>query len=89
MTEETNIVHVQCAKEADWGELKATLKSIADTQKDIQSAQRRVFERLFGNGHNGLVTESALNKQGLKRVWWWLGSISAFMLGLLAWMVKI
>ena len=64
-----------CIHEVDWGALQKTLKS-------LERNQERMIDVLQGNGRTGLVTEAALNKQGLKRAWWWLGGISTAILGL-------
>lgn len=75
-------VHVTCAKELEWGELKATMKGILDTQKRMESKQEQVLREIFGNGHNGLKITADRNKNSIKRAWWWLGGVSlAIILG--------
>lgn len=37
---------------------------------------------------NGLVTQVALNKQSLGRLWKWTGIVSTFILGLAAWIFR-
>ena len=69
-------IHVVCAKESDWGELKATLKSIAETQRRMEKNQEHILSKIFGNGHDGLDKVSDRNKQAIRRIWWWLGGVS-------------
>jgi hypothetical protein len=84
MTEE-KIVHVQCAKESEWGELHEYMKNQTATLERIESNQARILERIFGNGNEGLVTRAALNKQAIARIWWWLGGVStAIIVGFIA-----
>ena len=66
-------IHVTCAKENDWGELKGTLKSIAEIQSRIEKAQADIYARLLGNGHEGLIVTVDRNKQAVRRLWWWVG----------------
>ena len=70
-------IHVTCAKESDWGELKAVLKSIRDAQERIEDQNKRIFLEIFGNGHDGLKIIADRTAHGLKRAWWWLGIDSA------------
>ena len=55
--------------DADIAAIRTSLKSNNDMTKDIHKA-------IYGNGGNGLLTNVALNRQAIKRAWWWLGSIS-------------
>jgi len=43
---------------------------------------------LQGNGKEGLVTRAALNKSAINRAWWWLGALSAAILGLACWILR-
>ena len=51
------------------------LTAIAEDVKSIKVS-------IKGNGKPGLETEIALNKQSIKRAWWWLGAISVGGVGL-------
>ncbi len=50
-------------------------------QKEQSGILDRLFKVLNGNGDIGLVTQTALNKQSLKRAWYFIGAI---VLGLLS-----
>ena len=69
-------IHVTCAKESEWGSLKATLQGILESQKRMERKQELAFREIFGNGHDGLKITADRNKQALKRAWWWLGGLS-------------
>ena len=69
-------IHVTCAKENEWGDLKATLRSILDAQHRIERKQEKAFKEIFGNGSDGLKITADRNKQAIKRAWWWLGGLS-------------
>lgn len=69
-------IHVSCAKEGEWGDLKATLRGILESQKRMETKQELAFKEIFGNGHDGLKITADRNKQALKRAWWWLGGLS-------------
>ena len=50
---------------------------MAQGVKDIKNTQAEKFKKLFkileGNSDSGgLITQTALNKQSLKRVWWFI-----------------
>jgi len=42
----------------------------------------KVVECIDGNGRPGIKTEVALNKQAIRRGWWWLGGISIALVGI-------
>jgi len=46
---------------------------IAVIANNVEHMQKDVTEVLT---RNGLITTVALNKQSIKRVWWWVGSLS-------------
>ena len=69
-------VHVVCAKENDWGELKATLRGILEAQHRMEENQVAVLKKIFGNGNEGLDKLTDRNKNSISRIWWWLGAIS-------------
>ena len=51
---------------SDYENLKEDISEIKDTVRDI-------FRILNGNGQNGLVTKVALNRNSVKRLWWFVG----------------
>ena len=48
---------------------------------DIKTDIGKMLKILDGNGDEGLTTKVALNKQSIKRMWWWVGGISLAILG--------
>jgi hypothetical protein len=62
-----------------WGELKSDVKKI---QIDISEINSKL------NGKDGVVTKTEVNAAALKRVWYWLGSVSVAILGIAAWVIK-
>jgi len=69
-------VHVVCAKEHEWGELTQSLRNIAATQERIEKNQETILHEIFGNGKDGLKLIADRNKQSVKRLWWWTGSMT-------------
>ena len=47
-----------------------------------------IHKAIFGNGGNGLLTKAALNRQSIKRIWWWVGGLSMTILGIAGCIVK-
>ena len=58
----------------DYENLKDDIKEIKDTVKDI-------FKVLNGNGSDGLVTKTALNRSSIRRLWWVVGIASTGFVG--------
>ena len=58
-----------CIQETNIALVKQSTEKI---QKDVG----KVLKILEGNGSNGLTTRVALNRQAIRRVWWWVGGIS-------------
>ena len=46
---------------------------IKDDMSYLRESMKEIHDILT---KNGLITTVALNKQSIKRVWWWVGSIS-------------
>lgn len=69
---------------ADIAEIKAGMKDISE----IKDSVKDIFKVINGNGSIGLVTQAQLNKQSLKRTWWWLGGISMAMLGVAGYIIR-
>ena len=63
-----------CKQEVAIALLKQNINSI---KKDTE----RIIHLLDGNSGKGLVTKTELHAQSLRRVWWWLGSISLIAVG--------
>lgn len=67
--------------DADIAAIKTSLKSNNEMTHEIHKA-------IYGNGGQGLLTNVALNRQSIKRAWWWLGGISMSILGIAGCIVK-
>uniref|UniRef100_A0A6H1ZEQ2 Uncharacterized protein n=1 Tax=viral metagenome TaxID=1070528 RepID=A0A6H1ZEQ2_9ZZZZ len=66
-------------------------KAVAVIQRDVSESKKTgetILKLLQGNGNPGLITQAALNRESIKRAWWWLGGISLSLLGLVAWALK-
>ena len=59
----------QCVHEVDLAKMAITIES-------MNGKLDKVVECIDGNGKPGMKTEIALNKQSIKRAWWWLAGIS-------------
>ena len=67
--------------DADIAAIRTSLKSNNEMTKDIHKA-------IYGNGGNGLLTNVALNRQAIKRAWWWLSGVSVSIFGIAVCVVK-
>ena len=61
---------------------------IMNDMKDLKDITLEVLKSVKGNGGPGLLTQTALNRESIKRAWWWLGGISVSLLGLVVWALK-
>jgi hypothetical protein len=68
-----------CLHENWWGELKSDVKTI---KEDVAGIKYQL------NGKDGVVTKTEVQGASLKRVWWWLGSVSVAILGIAGWVIK-
>ena len=66
---------------ADLSAIKTSLNTNNEMTKEIHKA-------IYGNGGHGLLTNVALNRQAIKRAWWWLGGVSLSILGIAGCIVK-
>jgi hypothetical protein len=60
-------------------------------QKDIgeiKNCQFKILKILQGDNSEGVTTRVALLRQSVGRIWFWIGGISLFMLGILAYVIK-
>lgn len=67
--------------ERELGALQESVDSIKDNTK-------KILHVLNGNGSEGLVTKTALNRQSITRIWWWLGIVSVCFLGICGFVIK-
>jgi len=64
------------------------LEVIEEIVKRIEQKVDHHTVLLEGSNGEGLVTKVALVKQSLNRAWWWLGSVSLFLLAVIGkWIV--
>jgi len=61
---------------------------IMNDTKDLKEMTLEVLKSVKGNGGPGLLTQTALNRDSIKRAWWWLGGISMSLVGLFIWALK-
>ncbi|MBU0995904.1 MAG: hypothetical protein KJ737_25700 [Proteobacteria bacterium] len=54
---------------------------IGDKIEKIENTVDKIFKILNGNGKQGLVTNVALNKSSITRLWWFVGIISTGIFG--------
>ena len=59
-------------------------KDVADIKSDVKD----ILKILNGNGTSGIVTKVALNREDLRRVWWWLGGISVSIMGIAFFVIR-
>lgn len=63
---------------------EADLAVMAKTVEGMDKKLDKVVECIDGNGKPGIKTEIELNKQAIRRAWWWLGGVSLFLVGIAA-----
>jgi len=61
---------------------------IQSSMDDIKVNIAKILLILEGNGGDGLTTRVALNKQSIKRVWWWVGAVSIAILGIAVYVIR-
>ena len=54
---------------------------VVDKVEKIEVTVEKIFKILNGNGKDGVVTNVALNKSSIKRLWWFVGVISTGIFG--------
>ena len=63
----------------------AKIETLLDSNNQMTAEMHKA---IFGNGGAGLLTKSALNRQSIKRIWWWVGGLSMTILGIAGCIVK-
>jgi uncharacterized protein YoxC len=61
----------ECKYEYRWGEHTQSIQNIEKAVDDIKKCTREIKDSV-----NTTVTQNALNKQSINRIWWWVGGIS-------------
>ena len=52
------------------------LATMATNMEHVMSDTREILKIVKGDNGTGLTTKTALNRQSIRRMWWWLGGIS-------------
>ena len=60
--------------------------ALAENLANVRNDTSQILKIL--NGPEGVVTQTALNKQSIGRVWWWVGGISLAIIGVCGWIVR-
>jgi len=63
----------------------AKIETLLDSNNQMTAEMHKA---IFGNGGAGLLTKAALNRQSIKRIWWWVGGLSMTILGIAGCIVK-
>ena len=61
---------------------------LALLEQAIPNIERNISAILKLLQGNGLTTTVALNKDRIKRIWWWLGGVSMGILGMAFWVIR-
>jgi len=76
--------------------LNETLTGIAVSLGEINTKlgtntdpTEKVAKAIFGDNGEGLKTKVALNRSSIKRAWWWLAGVSAGIVGVAFYVIKI
>lgn len=57
------------------------LALMARQQEENTKDTKQILKLLQGDNSKGLVTKVALHAASIRRVWWWLGSVSLAIVG--------
>jgi len=74
-----------CPEHANIATEIALIKHELKTNTEIS---KEILHTLKGNGQEGLTTRAALNKAAISRAWWWLGALSAALLGIVGYVLR-
>jgi hypothetical protein len=61
----------ECLHEVDFALMQQDIGDIKDDQKEM-------IKLLKGDNGQGITTTVALHAQSMRRMWWWIGSLSLF-----------
>lgn len=61
-----------CKYEGEIASMATSIKHIADTLKKQNRNLEKLFKKLEGNGSVGIITQTALNKASIYRLWWFI-----------------
>lgn len=67
-----------CIHEVDFAEMQRDIGFIKANQDDMKEDQKEMLKLLKGDNGKGITTTIALHSQSMRRMWWWIGSISLF-----------
>jgi hypothetical protein len=63
--------HKYCLYEREWGKQLETIEAIKAAAKEIKNCTVEIKKSV-----NQLATQAALNRQSLRRLWWFVGPIA-------------
>lgn len=61
---------------------------VVDKVEKIEETVEKIFKILNGNGKDGVITQVALNKSAITRLWWFVGILSTGVFGLAFYIIK-
>lgn len=58
--------------------------------EEIKVCQLKILKILQGDNGEGIVTKVALNRQSIKRAWYWIGGITVLipLAGIFGWLIR-
>ncbi|MBU0994132.1 MAG: hypothetical protein KJ737_16700 [Proteobacteria bacterium] len=62
---------------------------VVDKVEKIEETVEKIFKILNGNGKEGLVTNVAINKSAIRRLWWFVGIISTGIFGVAFYFIQV
>lgn len=78
-----------CKHDTDIALIQADVENISISIEKIQDTSENIYKILNGNGESGIVTQTALNKSSISRLWWLSGTLSIpFVIGFVIMLIK-
>ncbi len=62
---------------------------VIDKVEKIEETVDKIFKILNGNGRDGLVTNVALNRSAIRRLWWFVGVMTTGILGIAFYVIQV
>jgi hypothetical protein len=73
----------ECKYEYRWGKTTEAIAGIERAAKSIGDCTDSIKQAV-----NDLSTQVALNRQAVRRTWWWVGGISIALLGIAVYVIR-
>jgi len=74
----------ECKYEYRWGQTTQAIEGIEKTALSISRCTDEIKQAV-----SSLTTQVALNRQAVKRTWWWVGGISIGLLGIAVFIIRV